>query len=110
MGHSCPGCGDWSARVHSSYLRLPVDGPVGGRRVRLSSRVRHFVCGNPSFGQRTFAEQIEGLTRRHGRWTEQLRATLASVGAGRRRDPPAGGPAARPERRRTWRPGRRRSP
>ncbi|MFE7532560.1 transposase family protein [Kitasatospora sp. NPDC057542] len=67
VGHSCPGCGDWSTQLHSSYLRFPVDGPVGGRRVRLSLRVRHFVCGNPSFGRRTFAEQIEGLTRRHGR-------------------------------------------
>lgn len=79
-GHSCPGCGGWSTRVHSSYLRFPVDGPVGGRRVRLSLRVRRFVCGNPSCERRTFVEQIEGLTRRHGRWTERLRAELASVG------------------------------
>ncbi|MEV7356853.1 ISL3 family transposase [Kitasatospora sp. NPDC091276] len=79
-GHSCPECGGWSTRVHSSYLRFPVDGPVGGRRVRLSLRVRRFVCGNPSCGRRTFVEQIEGLTRRHGRWTERLRTELASVG------------------------------
>ncbi|MFJ8476349.1 transposase family protein [Kitasatospora sp. NPDC094011] len=45
-GHSCPGCGGWSTRVHSSYLRFPVDGPVGDRRVRLSLRVRRFLCGN----------------------------------------------------------------
>lgn len=25
-GCSCPGCGGWSTRVHSSYLRFPVDG------------------------------------------------------------------------------------
>ncbi|MFF3750538.1 ISL3 family transposase [Streptomyces sp. NPDC002018] len=80
VGHGCPGCGRWSTRVHSSYLRFPVDGPVGGRRVRLSLRVRRFVCGDSSCARRTFVEQIEGLTRRHGRWTEQLRATLASVG------------------------------
>ncbi|MEV7782767.1 transposase family protein [Kitasatospora sp. NPDC088351] len=79
-GHSCPGCGGWSTRVHSSYLRFPVDGPVGGRRVRLSLRVRRFVCGNSSCGRRTFVEQMEGLTRRHGRWTEPLRSTLAAVG------------------------------
>ncbi|MFJ5229884.1 ISL3 family transposase [Kitasatospora sp. NPDC088391] len=80
MGHGCPGCGRWSTRVHSSYLRFPVDGPVGGRRVRLSLQVRRFVCGDSSCAQRTFVEQIEGLTRRHGRWPEQLRATLAAVG------------------------------
>ncbi|KOU83419.1 transposase [Streptomyces sp. XY58] len=79
-GHSCPGCGGWSTRVHSSYLRFPVDGPVGGRRVRLSLQVRRFLCGNSSCGRRTFVEQIAGLTRRHGRWTERLREVLASVG------------------------------
>ncbi|MFF4345654.1 transposase family protein [Kitasatospora sp. NPDC001540] len=79
-GHSCPGCGGWSARVHSSHLRFPVDGPVGGRRVGLTLRVRRFVRGNPSRGRRTFVEQIAGLTRHHGRWTERLRAVLASVG------------------------------
>ncbi|WP_425470162.1 ISL3 family transposase [Streptomyces tateyamensis] len=79
-GHSCPGCGSWPTRVHSSYLRFPVDRPVGGRRVRLRLRVRRFVCVNSSCGRRTFVEQIVGLTRRHGRWTERLRSTLASVG------------------------------
>ncbi|MFG2918844.1 ISL3 family transposase, partial [Kitasatospora sp. NPDC048298] len=79
-GYSCPECGSWSTWVHSSYLRFPVDGPVGGRRVRLSLRVRRFVCVNSSCGRRTFVEQIAGLTRRHGRWTERLRAVLASVG------------------------------
>ncbi|KJS52503.1 transposase [Streptomyces rubellomurinus subsp. indigoferus] len=79
-GHSCPGCEEWSTRVHSSYLRFPVDGPVGGRRVRLSLRVRRFVCRNSSCGRRTFVEQVPGLTRRHGRWTERLRAALAAVG------------------------------
>ncbi|GLW75071.1 hypothetical protein Kpho02_73680 [Kitasatospora phosalacinea] len=42
--------------------------------------VRRFVCVNSSCGRRTFVEQIVGLTRRHGRWTEQLRSTPASVG------------------------------
>ncbi|MFD5463084.1 ISL3 family transposase [Kitasatospora sp. NPDC127059] len=79
-GYSCPGCGGWSTRVHSCYLRFPVDGPVGGRRVRLSLRVRRFVCVSSSCARRTFVEQIAGLTRRHGRWTERLRAVLASVG------------------------------
>ncbi|CAN3985956.1 Mobile element protein [Kitasatospora purpeofusca] len=79
-GHSCPSCGTWSTRVHSSYQRFLVDGPVGGRRVRLSLRVRRFVCVGSSCGRRTFVEQIAGLTRRHSRWTERLRAVLASVG------------------------------
>ncbi|WP_329567545.1 transposase family protein [Streptomyces sp. NBC_01361] len=43
-GSACPGCGSWSRRIHSSYLRFPVDVPSGGRRVVLCLRVRRFLC------------------------------------------------------------------
>ncbi|MCX4530039.1 transposase family protein [Streptomyces sp. NBC_00841] len=79
-GADCAGCGDWSERVHSSYLRFPADVPSAGKRVRLCLRVRRFVCENALCERRTFVEQIAGLTRRHGRWTERLRSTLAAVG------------------------------
>ncbi len=79
-GSTCPDCGAWSGRVHSSYLRFPADVPTAGRRVVLSLLVRRFFCPNASCGRRTFVEQVPGLTRRHGRWTERLRSTLASVG------------------------------
>ncbi|MFC8723129.1 transposase family protein, partial [Kitasatospora sp. NPDC057198] len=36
----CPGCGNWSRRVHGSYLRFPADLPVAGRQVVLRLRVR----------------------------------------------------------------------
>ncbi|MGW7433982.1 transposase [Streptomyces sp. NPDC054861] len=58
----CPGCGIWSRRVHSSYLCFPADVPSGGRRVTLCLRVRRFLCPVTSCGQRTFAEQLAGLT------------------------------------------------
>lgn len=76
----CPGCGIWSRRIHSSYLRFPADVPSGGRRVALCLRVRRFLCPVISCGRRTFAEQLPGLTRRYGRRTERLRSTLAAVG------------------------------
>nr|WP_229924703.1 transposase family protein [Streptomyces sulfonofaciens] len=79
-GFDCPGCGSWSRRVHSSYLRFPADVPSGGRRVVLCLRVRRFLCPVISCGRRTFAEQMPGLTRRYGRRTERLRSTLAAVG------------------------------
>ncbi|MCX4987100.1 transposase family protein [Streptomyces sp. NBC_00572] len=63
-GAVCPGCGSWSRRVHSSYLRFPAAVPSGGRRVALCLRVRRFLCPVISCGQRTFAEQLPGLTRR----------------------------------------------
>ncbi|MBT1187873.1 transposase [Streptomyces sp. CJ_13] len=79
-GALCPGCGIWSRRIHSSYLRFPADVPSGGRRVALCLRVRRFLCPVISCGRRTFAEQLPGLTRRYGRRTERLRSTLAAVG------------------------------
>ncbi|WST35540.1 ISL3 family transposase (plasmid) [Streptomyces sp. NBC_01166] len=79
-GAICPGCGIWSRRIHSSYLRFPADVPSGGRRVALCLRVRRFLCPVISCGRRTFAEQLPGLTRRYGRRTERLRSTLAAVG------------------------------
>ncbi|MFE2143204.1 ISL3 family transposase [Streptomyces sp. NPDC059456] len=79
-GAVCPGCGIWSRRIHSSYLRFPADLPSGGRRVALCLRVRRFLCPVRSCGRRTFAEQLPGLTRRYGRRTERLRSTLAAVG------------------------------
>ncbi|WP_280855166.1 MULTISPECIES: ISL3 family transposase [unclassified Streptomyces] len=79
-GAACPDCGSGSTRVHSSYLRFPADMPSGGRLVVLRLRVRRFFCPQTSCAQRTFAEQMPGLTLRHSRWTERLRSTLAAVG------------------------------
>ncbi|MFJ8540391.1 transposase family protein [Streptomyces sp. NPDC093591] len=45
-GAACPGCGAWSTRVHSSYLRFPADVPSAGRRVVVQLRVRRFRCRN----------------------------------------------------------------
>ncbi|MEV5281633.1 transposase family protein [Streptomyces sp. NPDC052811] len=80
VGAACPGCGTWSARVHSSYLRFPADAPSAGRRVVLQLRVRRFRCRNSMCVRRTFVEQISGLTRRYGQRTERLRSALAAVG------------------------------
>ncbi|WP_461091580.1 ISL3 family transposase [Streptomyces incanus] len=79
-GAACPGCGSRSNRIHSSYLRFPADVPSAGQQVVLCLRVRRFFCPDASCGRRTFVEQIPGLTRRHSRWTERLRSTLAAVG------------------------------
>ncbi|MFF3787250.1 transposase family protein [Streptomyces sp. NPDC001933] len=79
-GAGRPDCASRSSRIHSSYLRLPADVPSAGRRVVLSLQVRRFFCRNASCGRRTFVEQLPGLTRRHSRWTEGLRSTLAAVG------------------------------
>ncbi|WP_328907956.1 transposase family protein [Streptomyces sp. NBC_00234] len=80
VGAGCPDCGSRSSQIHSSYLRFPADVSIEGRRVVLCLRVRQFFCRDASCGRRTFVEQVPGLARRHGRWTERLRSTLAAVG------------------------------
>nr|WP_308368691.1 ISL3 family transposase [Streptomyces sp. ISL-36] len=79
-GAACPGCGAWSTRVHSSYLRFPSDVPSAGRRVVVQLRVRRFRCRNTVCPRQTFVEQISGLTRRYAQCTERMRSTLAAVG------------------------------
>ncbi|WP_347877262.1 transposase family protein [Streptomyces sp. 8K308] len=76
-GSACPDCGSWSSRVHSFYLRFPADMPTAGRRVVVCLHVRRSFCPNAPCGRRTFVEQVPGLTRRHSRWNERLRSTLA---------------------------------
>lgn len=46
----------------------------------IALRVRRFVCGGTDCGRCTFVEQIEGPTRRSGRWTERLRTVLSVIG------------------------------
>lgn len=65
--YSCPGCECESVRFHRRYERCLADLPVAGQEVLLQERVRRFFCNNLACGRRTFAEQVPGLTSRHGR-------------------------------------------
>ncbi|MFM9477361.1 MULTISPECIES: ISL3 family transposase [Streptomyces] len=75
----CPACGTQSSRVHSRYVRRLADSAVGGRRVLIELQVRRFRCGQRSCGQATFAEQVDGLTVRHGRRSTGLQRVLERV-------------------------------
>ncbi|MGW0520174.1 transposase family protein [Crossiella sp. NPDC003009] len=79
-GADCPAWGTWSARVHGRYSRSLTDLPSTGRRTMLVLRARRFVCADAECPKRTFVEQIPGVTRRHGRWSERLRSTLEKIG------------------------------
>ncbi|WP_445030755.1 ISL3 family transposase [Streptomyces sp. SAS_270] len=79
-GAPCPECGCWSTRKHGSYLRFPADLPIAHQPVVIALRVRRFLCTSTDCRRRTFVEQIEGLTRRSGRWTERLRTILGVIG------------------------------
>lgn len=75
----CPGCGTESVRVHSRYERRISDTAIANQQTVLHLRVRRFFCDNADCGKRTFAEQIDGLTFRHGRCTVLLRTIRAAI-------------------------------
>ena len=76
---TCPGCGTESVRVHGRYHRSLRDTPLGGARVVIRLRIRRFLCATAGCGRRTFAEQIDGLTSPHARYSPPLRAALTCI-------------------------------
>jgi transposase len=76
----CGGCGVASARVHGGYRRRLRDVAAGGVGVEVRLWVRRFRCENAACAAVTFAEQVEGLTRPHGRYTPLLQGLLTEVG------------------------------
>lgn len=75
----CPDCGTASRRVHSRYVRTLVDTGIGGREVTLVLTVRRLFCDQPDCGRKTFAEQVPGLTTRHGRRTAPAAGMVEAV-------------------------------
>jgi transposase len=76
----CPDCLTLSRRVHSRYERRLLDSAVAGQETVLHLRVRRFFCAFAGCVRRIFAEQIDGLTVRHGRYSELARRMLEAVG------------------------------
>ncbi|WP_275418917.1 transposase family protein [Acrocarpospora phusangensis] len=62
----CPHCGLASKRVHSRYRRRIGDTAIGGRETVIHLRVRRFFCLNAGCEKTIFAEQVPGVTVRHG--------------------------------------------
>jgi transposase len=75
----CPVCGNASSRVHGWYERRLADAPVAGQAVVIRLGVRKFVCQTLGCVRRIFAEQLAGLTVRHGRRSLQLFGLLAAI-------------------------------
>ncbi|WP_405147677.1 ISL3 family transposase [Sphaerisporangium sp. NBC_01403] len=75
----CSDCGVTSGRVHSRYQRSICDTAVAGRETLIHLRVRRFFCINTGCGKKTFAEQVPGLTVRHGRRSPGLGEVLQAV-------------------------------
>jgi transposase len=75
----CPDSLTVSRRVHSRYERRLLDSAVAGRETVLHLRVRRFFCAFAGCVRRIFAEQVDGLTVRHGRYSDLARRILEAV-------------------------------
>jgi hypothetical protein len=76
----CRRCGQESAQVHGGYQRQLRDGAVSGVGVVIQIQVRRFRCRNSACPALTFAEQVEGLTSPHSRFTPLLQEWLTRIG------------------------------
>lgn len=79
-GANCHRCGSWATRVHSRYERRIADAAVAGRRLVVRLQVSRYFCDAPGCEARTFAEQIPGVSVRHGRRTPHLTRMLVDIG------------------------------
>ena len=76
---SCPGCATVSGAVHGRYHRQLSDVPVSGQRVAVRLLVRRFRCGHADCARTTFAEQFDGLTTPHARYSPPALAMLTAI-------------------------------
>jgi transposase len=68
----CPYCATVSQRVHSRYVRQPIDLACAGYPVRIRLQVRRFFCENEQCKYRTFAERSPMLVEPYARRTTRL--------------------------------------
>jgi len=67
-------------RVHGWCSRTLADVPVGGRKMLLVLCLRRLMCRTRDCPQRTFREQVPGLTQRWARRTDRLTAMITRFG------------------------------
>jgi transposase len=68
----CPYCATISKRIHSWYVRKPVDLACVGYPVCIRLQVRRFFCANEQCKYRTFAERSPALVEPYARRTTRL--------------------------------------
>lgn len=69
---ACPGCGQTSSRLHSTYTRRLADLPWQGRRVLVVVRARRLRCGRHGCAYRIFGERLAAVAGVHAQRTARL--------------------------------------
>lgn len=75
----CPDCHSGSRKVHSNYIRRPVDLSWGAYPVRIHLQVRRFWCFTVGCPRTIFSEQVIGFVDRYARRTKQLNELLTQI-------------------------------
>ncbi|NOZ85187.1 MAG: ISL3 family transposase [Deltaproteobacteria bacterium] len=68
----CPACGWVSDKMHSQYVRHPVDLAWADYQVVLELHVKRFFCHNAGCSKRTFAERFPDLVASYARRTARV--------------------------------------
>lgn len=76
----CPVCQTASRQVHCHYTRALTDLCWADFSVRLTLRVRRFVCSNTQCPRRTFAERLGEQIKAYARRTMRCEIQLQSIG------------------------------
>ncbi|MBN1452208.1 MAG: ISL3 family transposase [Anaerolineales bacterium] len=77
---ACPSCQQMSVRVHSKYMRKPVDLPCAGLPVHMNLYVQRFFCDNRSCKQLTFTERLPEVIVPFARRTKRMAEAQRSIG------------------------------
>jgi transposase len=76
---ACPGCGVYTARIHSRYERRLADMAVSGQALTIHLKAHRFRCDNAACARKTFAERFPDLVVPYGRRTLLMRRVLERI-------------------------------
>src|SRR5687768_9153531 len=77
---ACPLCGQFSASLHSNYVRSVSDLPWHDVAVRLELHTRKFRCRNELCQRKVFCERLPNVVSVSARKTVRLNAALTLLG------------------------------
>ncbi len=77
---ACPGCAQFSSRIHSYYQRRLADLPWNGIPVEIQLRTRRFFCDAEPCARRIFTERLPETTASYARRTLRMEQALGWLG------------------------------
>lgn len=76
----CPNCKAESSKIHSNYIRYPVDLAWSEKGVTLELKVKRYFCHNNNCSKRTFAESFPDFICSYARRTRRVLERQRRIG------------------------------